>query len=92
MARAVLDTTCEPHDRSEARASLTRADRFAEHLRGRPGIDPYRAGSFRACIVQNTIEVPPEITITLGASSGTRSSESVDRVRADASWDSGVTL
>ncbi|MET8535970.1 hypothetical protein ABZV67_29775 [Streptomyces sp. NPDC005065] len=54
------------------------------------------ARSFRAvishCIVQNTIEVPPEITITLGASSGTRSGESVDRVPADASRDSGVTL
>lgn len=64
-------------------------------------LSPPRVRAFQAvishCTVKITLEVPPEITITLGDSSGTRSSESpdnecVDRVPADGSRDSGVTL
>ncbi|MFB7225950.1 hypothetical protein [Streptomyces sp. NPDC056227] len=66
-----------------------------------PELSAPRAGAFQAvishCTVKNTLEVPPEITITLSDSSGTRSSESpdnacVDRVPADGGRDSGVTL
>ncbi|MFE7039881.1 hypothetical protein ACFU9X_10620 [Streptomyces atratus] len=66
-----------------------------------PEVSPPRAGACQAvtshCTVKNTLEIPPEITITLGDSSGTQSSESLDnacmdRVPADGGRDSGVTL
>ncbi|WP_327322596.1 OsmC family protein [Streptomyces sp. NBC_01210] len=66
-----------------------------------PELPPARAGAFQAvishCTVKNTLQVPPEITITLGDRSGTRpsgsqDSEDVDRVPADGVRDSGVTL
>ncbi|MEU0398040.1 OsmC family protein [Streptomyces sp. NPDC006208] len=52
-------------------------------------LPPSRAGAFQAvishCTVKNRLEVPPEITITLGNNSATRSpgSESMDRLPDD---------